>query len=337
SLPFQIVASGGVRVDVDFDYRLAFTYTSADVLTVDTTKKLGNGHTLSITAAASIVNGPSFTADIGFLHGSLTDNGTALNPTQLTGTFHIDVAANSSVGSVSFSGTSDVFLHADLSLSDGAATLFPSIGANFVMSYDFDLANFAGETLDIRFKDITLNLGELLSTVVGPVLQQIQNATLPMIDILNILNAPLPGISELSNLVGGPDISLMFLADLAGDISDTQNVLSIVGRVNALLTAVNAIPTGGPSVIINLSQFSDLILTGAGQPDARTAPAAEDPATSTSPNLSAFAVPANMSNNDSAAYNSVSGQYLTVVQSIQAAATGGLAFPILTNPATAVA
>jgi hypothetical protein len=45
-----------------------------------------------------------------------------------------------------------------------------------------------------------------------------------------------------------------------------------------------------------------------------------------------------MSNNDTAAYNSVNGQYLTVVQSIQAAASGfGLTFPILKNPATAVA
>jgi hypothetical protein len=338
SLPFQIVASGGVRVDVDFDYRLAFTYTSADVLTVDTTKKLASGHTLSITAAASIVSGSSFTADVGFLHGTLTDNGTALNPTQLAGVFHIDVAANSSVAAVAFSGTTDVYLHADLGLSDGVATLFPSIGADFVMSYDFDSANVAGETLDIRFKNITLNLGELLSSVVGPVLQQIQNATLPMIDILNILNAPLPGISDLSNLVGGPDISLMFLAELipGSDITETQNVLSIVSRVNALLTAINAIPSGGPNVIINLSQFSDLILSGAGQPDARTTTAAQDPATSTSPNISAFTVPASMSGNDTAANSSGTGQYAAAVGLLRTA-TGGLAFPILTNPATTVA
>ncbi|MBL8794479.1 MAG: FG-GAP repeat protein [Planctomycetia bacterium] len=339
SLPIQVEASGGVRVDVDFDHRLAFTYTTIDNLVrVDTAKTLANGHTVSIAVAARIVAGSTFSADVGFLHGTLTDVGTVADPTHLTAAFHLDVGVNSSITATVVSGSTDVFLHADLGLSDGAATLFPSIGADFVMSYDFNSADLSSESLDIRFKDITLNLGELLSSVVAPVLQQIQNTTLPMIEILDILNAPLPGISELSNLVGGPDISLMFLADLIGDVTDTQNVMGIVTRVTTLLNAINSLPTSGAPILINLSQASDFILSGAGQPDPRTAMAAQDPATSTSPDISAYNVPASMADNDTVAYNSVSGQHLTVVQSIQAASGGnGLTFPILTNPATAVA
>ena len=104
------------------------------------------------------------------------------------------------------------------------------------------------EGLDkVQFNVVSLNLGQFLSDVVVPYMDNIQMITGPMQPIVNVLTTPIPVISDLA----GRDIRMIDLADAFGKLD--ARYLSAVGRV---ITAINKVPPNPDDVILNFGTFT---------------------------------------------------------------------------------
>ncbi len=82
----------------------------------------------------------------------------------------------------------------------------------------------------LSFGDVSLNLGQFVNRVLRPVLTQIQDDTAPLNDVINVLDKPLPVLTDLSNLVGGGDVTLMGLAQLAAKYAGVGPIADLIAQ-----------------------------------------------------------------------------------------------------------
>ena len=123
------------------------------------------------------------------------------------------------------------------------------------------------EGLDkVQFNVVSLNLGQFLSDVVAPYMDNIQMITGPMQPIVNVLTTPIPVISDLA----GRSIRMIDLADAFGKLD--ARYLSAVGR---LITAINKVPPNPDDVILNFGTFTIYPSTPDIDPDFLTDPNAK--------------------------------------------------------------
>ena len=126
-------------------------------------------------------------------------------PSAFTGTFTLDGLDNPQ--SAKLDGQADIYL--TLSGGFGGDNVeFPTIGADFELHWKFDSSHPTANPPAVSFSDVTLNLGQFFDGVLEPILKTIQNATAPIKPVLDVLNAPIPGLSDLSHFLGEEDISL---------------------------------------------------------------------------------------------------------------------------------
>ncbi len=107
--------------------------------------------------------------------------------------------------------------------------------------------------LEAGFDNIQLDLGSFISEFLDPVLSEVQKYTKPLQPIIDTLQAPIPGVSQLAELVGADPITLL---DLMEAISGSD--LTLIRRLLDVITFANSIPTvspGNASLIIPLGEF----------------------------------------------------------------------------------
>jgi Ca2+-binding RTX toxin-like protein len=108
--------------------------------------------------------------------------------------------------------------------------------------------------LDAGFSNIRLDLGSFIAEFLSPVLAEVQKYTKPLQPIIDTIQAPIPGVSQLAELVGADPIALI---DLMEAVSGAD--LTLIRRLLDVISFANAIPTvtaGTPSLIIPLGSFS---------------------------------------------------------------------------------
>ena len=91
----------------------------------------------------------------------------------------------------------------------------PSIGADLVAGWQVGTAtNRSTEisALEVEFKDIKLDLGDFIGNYIGPAIAKVQSYLEPVDKVLDVLTSPIPGVSDVSKLAGGPAITLLDLA-----------------------------------------------------------------------------------------------------------------------------
>ncbi len=100
---------------------------------------------------------------------------------------------------------------------------------------------------DAQFENIRLDLGSFISDFLGPVLEEVQKFTKPLEPIIDTLQAPIPGVSQLAELVGAEPITLLDLMEAisGADLTLIRRLLQVVSFANALPTSANlVIPIG---------------------------------------------------------------------------------------------
>ena len=155
----------------------------------------------------------------------------------------------------------DLNLSIDWLLKATADAALPGVQARLVMSWD-QVVNAATISstqlaqLELGFEDVAIDAGEFLTKVIGPIVQEIKKITGPVQPIIDSLYAPIPVISDLSQLAGGPPVSLITLAKTFSTLAGGPD-LAFVDTVAKVITFVNELPTPlpGENLLVPIGSF----------------------------------------------------------------------------------
>ncbi|HEY1600964.1 MAG TPA: putative Ig domain-containing protein [Pirellulales bacterium] len=234
---FSLSSSGSIDLKVGMDYLLQFTFdptTSAIALestnlsTVDPT--LPNAP-LALEVSATPSAGFSINGTLaGLLHLSATDDGT-----QFTGTYGVNIASASQVN-VSLTATAHLGLHASLEFGTGDLPFNPKITSDF--HFDWSLAsttltgslsaNTLGTMSDIGFDHVSIDVGSFFGSYLASLVTDIQHFTKPMQPIIDVINTPIPGLSDL-----GLNVTLRSLLGIEGSgYDDALDAITAIDNID---------------------------------------------------------------------------------------------------------
>lgn len=222
-VPLRLSANGDVQLEVGIDYENFKFGLDNGVFELDTS----NTDELKIHLLAGLRN-QSLSGQLGFLEFSASQqDAPGASPTQLNATMNIDVTPTGMDWSIDAVADVHLDLYAGIA---GMSQTAPSVGADFDFHWDFENLT-AGQGLrgvtaapSLQLNNVRIKLGQVLSDVVRPWLSEVQKVTAPLQPIVDVLNSPIPGLSDLSNLVGQGDITLIDLATAWGDYTTGDGV-----------------------------------------------------------------------------------------------------------------
>src|SRR5262249_9667874 len=119
----------------------------------------------------------------------------------------------------------------------------PSIDTTFQLHWKFDTNDGNGSPPTVSFGDVTVSAGSLFGTFLAPFVQDIQQITAPIQPFINILKTPIPGISDLSHLIGGGDVTLESLALKIGGFTKDPELEGIMQLASLIIDLTNDIDT----------------------------------------------------------------------------------------------
>ena len=211
--------------------------------------------------------------------------------------------------------------------NDGSGPQLPELSTDFLLTWDFGTgfslnggvdASSGTTPLAIQFNNVSLDLGQFFGSFLGPIVKEVQRFTKPLQPVLDTVNAPIPGISDLSELAGAGKVTMIDFFEHASGAD-----LTLVKRLIKLIDLINALPTSGSSIVLGSFSVSG---SGAEGPtptgdNADSLIASKSPAFSDSTSVLAQAASDGHITNGGALADSSSGD-------------GGLTFPAFEHPTT---
>src|SRR5262249_47296219 len=199
----------------------------------NTDTKDTSGNSVPEVTVALNVSAPTLSAEgkIGFLKLDVSSlPGTPA--VAFNGAFNVDVDDPSDDGKLTWAELTGVnfdlgdFVHPQLT-ADADVNLhlvanlgsdeFPSVGSDFVLHWGFNSAapndSLAGDAPQFVFNKVYLLSGTFVSRFVGPTLAKVQGLVQPLQPFLDVLDKPLPVLSDLGN----PPVQVTLL-DLAKEL-----------------------------------------------------------------------------------------------------------------------
>lgn len=257
AVPLQLAGAAlDFAVNSSVDYELSFSFTaggSAPHTTLSGGHSLtgslpGVGHELVLISSAQLPTSFSGTATLGFVQGTI---GLAQNKTSsLSVTATADQFETTPVrGPLTFAA--DAYLQLTGGIAGvPAASAFPTISTTIHLQWD----NSAGGGPHISFEGVTVNLGQFIRNVLGPVLSSIQSATAKIKPAIDALTQSLPVLSDISHVIGGGDVSLMSITSIAGSYAGLG---PLAGLFSNIVTFIQAFDGFDPSLgSIDLGSFN---------------------------------------------------------------------------------
>ena len=200
----------------------------------------------------------------------------------------------------------------DLMASFGGNADFPSISTVFHLDWSAENADPTmpqtafGSAAHIAFNHVTMNAGDVISHFAGPILDQINSTLKPIKPVLDVLETPLPVISDLS----GQNFTLLDVAELYGYLSPEAHEF-----IDAAYALINFASAAHSTTGLELN-FGDFSLTG------------YDPR---SIDLDAAPPP---TNSNGEPLDEATKQFLDAGASIPSGDGNGLQFPIIDDPSS---
>jgi Ca2+-binding RTX toxin-like protein len=313
---------------VGWEWYVSFTLNRTDGFAINP-RSGANQDEIAVTAGLTLPETAG--AELAFLQADITDNHPNDPSLSLTagvdyGTAPITLAniGNFSI-EPSFHADADLDVHIITTLRGGESYGFPSVHTDFSLQWVFD-PSLSVQPPTIEFTNVELDAGKFVSQFLAPIVEKVQKLTRPLQPIIDVVSAPVPGLSDLSQAAGGPEITLLSIMKAAcGDSCNTQ----FIDRVIAVITFVNGIDVGAAgSTLIPLGDFSVL-----GDKAMSTAPTPDQALDSLyDPSSPPIDVGGFQSSLGSALSNSVKGSPSSNLADPQVKAKTGLSFPFLENP-----
>jgi len=267
---------GNVDLGLDFELALRFGVNRQHGFYFDTS----TGNELKVRFTASM---PGLRAQgrLGFLQLDVADS--TVKPSKLEVTFDVDVrdpfpgATDPEKNRLTFQDLArarlDQVLHAEfagaaninlaLVTSFGGNANFPSLAADFALSWSFTSADdFQLRPPAIAFNNVRINMGEFIARFASGILGKIQEFIEPIRPVIDFLNTPVPGVSELL----GRDyrvVDLLFDGVLGGEPEGVRTFVTQFVKIADLLNKVRDFSDTG-NLWIPIGSF------GFGQTDIRT-------------------------------------------------------------------
>ncbi len=284
SLPFHVRLNGQINVGVGVDYELAFRYdpSATQYVSLVTSALLDdfpsslNGrlpdahHELALSVQATLPDGFNATADVGFLYGSASDigNPSSSNPADRTAlgvSYVMDGLDNPQSAGVD--GRADMNLRLKAGFSPDAvgsdiAIALPDIRTDFHLHWLFDSSHPDLNPPSVSYDNVGVGLGSFLSGFLAPVLTRIQRVTEPFEPIISVMTYPIPGLSDVSHILGdvepfhGNDVTLLGLADEAASllVPGSGPIADLISKAIQIVDEINSIQVGD-EVVIPLGEF----------------------------------------------------------------------------------
>ena len=157
--------------------------------------------------------------------------------------------------------------YADLHLKADVSSSLPNISADLTLDWALGLTTrdglVGGGLPDVAIRDVKLDLGSFLSTVIKPVFQSFKEYTAPIRPLVDFLSSPVPGLNDLSQLLGGPEITFVTMGMIGGSASPktmaaakkAQQVIGMLQEIFAFVDTFDAAIRDGDSIIINFGTF----------------------------------------------------------------------------------
>jgi Ca2+-binding RTX toxin-like protein len=286
SVPLSLDSQGDLNLQVGIDYQnLAFGLDNNQFYFNTDSKE-----ELQVHLAAQLSDN-SLEGRIGFLEFSASQQDKPGAPqTEFAATFNIDVKPTTVDWSID--GTAEVHLDLYAGIA-GMSQSAPSLGADLDFSWNFADVSQGRDILTItnapslQLNDVRVRLGQVLSDVVAPWLREVQKVTQPLQPVVDLLNTPIPGLTDLSNLVGGEDITLIRLGEMWGDYvsgsgfawpdrnraisEESVELLRTAITITNVVNAINQISVDAKNMEIPLGSYQ---IVGPNSRDIRVAAAA---------------------------------------------------------------
>jgi hypothetical protein len=175
--------------------------------------------------------------------------------------FSVDTNGGIQFATPQLSGAANINLQASLTLGDqprfiilGQPPLLPSFTAGLNVTWAFNSADPTsggplGNLPSVSFNHVTVDLGSFLSNVVRPIVTSVQHFTQPLEKVAEVLTTPLPGVTDVTNLLGMKPITVAGL--LGGQAGGAlQTFANVIEFINGL-----QIPAKG-SITIDVGSFN---------------------------------------------------------------------------------
>lgn len=136
----------------------------------------------------------------------------------------------------------------------------PGISTDFILTWGWtsDAPTDIGN-LHIAFDNVALDAGEFISGALKDIVAQVVDVFKPVQPIIDTIFAPIPVISDLSQAVGGDEVTIATLAQAFSTLAggpDIQPFLDVLKNVRDLLKALNgATCDPNPSPCLNIGSF----------------------------------------------------------------------------------
>jgi Ca2+-binding RTX toxin-like protein len=276
-LGLNFTTQGGVSLSLGYDIRLGFALNKTTgfsfLLNPDS-----NGDEFTFTASAGLtpnaqLQAQLFCLDLTATNETTTGPGTGLNASlgiSLPNLNGDNTLSLSQLGSSLFTAdympnataNIDLLLDADINKNPS----LPSFSTDLTIKYPLLSGMSVDDTsaqsnLTVALDNMTLKFGSLFSTILGPIMQDVDGILGPIQPILDFLNGDVPVVSNLSEEVGlGPvkwDQLLELAASLAGvdfDFSAFNQAVSILDTIVDLASDVESF--GNDSTGINFGNYT---------------------------------------------------------------------------------
>lgn len=250
-LPLKIDTDGALTTNVHFSYQLAFNYNaSTQQATLDDSQHLpGIGHQIELGITVGLQNF-SATATLGFVQGALTPLAGQANALSLTA----DLDGLSTTPALIVTGSAIANLHLAGSFA-GTNNDFPGIDTDVHLNWNINSQDPNAKAPDISFDNVDLDLGKFISNVIAPVFQDIQYVTEPLNPIEQVLGYPLPGLSDLSHIIGAGDVTLLTLGGIAATVTGFGPLYDLLQKVNGVVNQFNQFDPSGATILLPLGGF----------------------------------------------------------------------------------
>ena len=287
-LPLGIEADGGVDFGwewgVDFGLGLSRDEGFYFIVNEDDTPevRLDLDVGLLVDDAGTVPIPTSFGVDLFGLELTATDN---LNEagddglTGISGMLSLDVSAinddgrltiqeidDNSFGDI-FTAGIDAEAVVDLGLAVDISAALPSIEADLVVGFGVmfgtnDSSQFSNNAVQfveptLALNDITLNLGDVISNVIKPILDDVNEYIEPIKPLIEFLGTEVPGISQLSQASGDGTVTVLDLAFIEKP-AQGQAAKKFIGVVNQLIEFIDVVNDldEGDNIALNFGSIS---------------------------------------------------------------------------------
>jgi Ca2+-binding RTX toxin-like protein len=238
-------------------------------LRVDITDNDQAQHDVSLDTGLDIIGG-THDADgqtkLGLDALAATDPATSPNvELTLGGAVHVDLHL---VTTIDLPGTAEDDMPGGGDPSNGA---MPKLLADFHLDWDFGAnASLQGAGLDIGdleigFQNVQLDVGQFFEQFLGPIAREVKRYTQPLQPVIDTVEAPIPGISDLSVLAGQGEVTFLDYFENASGAD-----LTMIRRLITLIDMINKLPESGSTLTIGDGKFdldTDALDSQAPSPD----------------------------------------------------------------------